>query len=124
MLERRLWPIAEPLKIKEEQFGFGPGRGMVDQLFTLVGGSLGVCQSVYMCRVDLEKGPWLPLSQGLQVSRVFTNGAGQAVWSSVCSNAGAVLTIKMKTELSLKVKLSIYRSVFLQRVAGPSLEPE
>ena len=47
VLERRLWPIVEP-QIQEEQCGFHPGRGTVDQLFTLarlLEGGMGVCSS-------------------------------------------------------------------------------
>ncbi|XDV43830.1 hypothetical protein PO909_012233 [Leuciscus waleckii] len=34
VLERRIWPIVEP-RIQEEQCGFRPGRGTLDQLYTL-----------------------------------------------------------------------------------------
>jgi len=57
VLERRLWPIVEP-QLQEEQCGFRPGRGTVDQLFTLVGllgGSWEFAHPVYMYFVDLEK---------------------------------------------------------------------
>ncbi|KAI3352448.1 hypothetical protein L3Q82_005402 [Scortum barcoo] len=59
VLERRIRPIVDPW-IQEEQCGFRPGRGTVDQLYTLhrvlerVYGSLPN-QSVHMCFVDLEK---------------------------------------------------------------------
>ena len=57
VLEKRLWPIVEP-QIQEEQCGFHPGRGPVDQLFTLAGllaGAWEFAHPVYMCFVDLEK---------------------------------------------------------------------
>ena len=57
VLERRLRPIVEP-RIQEEQCGFRPGRGTVDQLFTLaelLRGSWEFDLPVYMCFVDLEK---------------------------------------------------------------------
>ena len=57
VLERRLRPLVEP-QIQEEQCGFRPGRGTVDQLFTLarlLEGSWEFAQPVYMCFVDLEK---------------------------------------------------------------------
>ena len=56
-LERRLRPIVES-QIQEEQCGFRPGHGTVDQLFTLAGipeGSWEFAHPVYMCFVDLEK---------------------------------------------------------------------
>ncbi|KAI3355762.1 hypothetical protein L3Q82_004334 [Scortum barcoo] len=45
VLERRIRPIVDPW-IQEEQCGFRPGRGTVDQLYTLhrvLGGFMGVC---------------------------------------------------------------------------------
>ncbi|KAK9541149.1 hypothetical protein VZT92_001216 [Zoarces viviparus] len=57
VLERRLRPFVEP-RIQEEQCGFRPGRGTVDQLFTLarlLEGFWEFAQPVYMCFVDLEK---------------------------------------------------------------------
>uniref|UniRef100_A0AAR2LJT3 Reverse transcriptase domain-containing protein n=1 Tax=Pygocentrus nattereri TaxID=42514 RepID=A0AAR2LJT3_PYGNA len=57
VLERRLRPIVEP-QIEEEQCGFRPGRGTMDQLFTLsqiVEGAWEFANPVYMCFVDLEK---------------------------------------------------------------------
>jgi len=53
VLERRLQPIVEP-QLQEEQCRFRPGRGTVDQLFTLAG-LLEFAHPVYMCFVDLEK---------------------------------------------------------------------
>jgi len=50
-----LGPIVEP-QLKEEQCGFCPFCGTVDQLFTLGGlWDMGVCHPVYMCFVHLEK---------------------------------------------------------------------
>ena len=57
VLERRLLLIVEAL-IQEEQCGFRPGHGTVDQLFTLaviLEGSWDFALSVYICFVDLEK---------------------------------------------------------------------
>ncbi|KAK0137883.1 putative RNA-directed DNA polymerase from transposon X-element [Merluccius polli] len=57
VLERRVRQIVEP-RIQEEQCGFRPGRGTVDQLYTLcriLEGAWEFAQSVHMCFVDLEK---------------------------------------------------------------------
>ena len=57
VLERRIWPIVEPW-IQEEQCGFRPGLGTLDQLYTLTGvleGSWEFAQPIHMCFVDLEK---------------------------------------------------------------------
>ncbi|KAL0203001.1 hypothetical protein M9458_001019, partial [Cirrhinus mrigala] len=57
VLERRIRPIVEP-RIQEEQCGFHPGRGTMDQLYTLfrvLEGSWEFAQPVHMCFVDLEK---------------------------------------------------------------------
>ncbi len=50
-------PIVEP-RIQEEQCGFRPGRGTLDQLYTLsrvLEGSWEFAQPIHMCFVDLEK---------------------------------------------------------------------
>ena len=57
VLERRVRRIVEP-RIQEEQCGFRPGRGTVDQLYTLgrvLEGAWEFAQPVYTCFVDLEK---------------------------------------------------------------------
>ncbi|MDG2555341.1 reverse transcriptase domain-containing protein [Vibrio parahaemolyticus] len=57
VLEKRVRSIVEP-RIEEEQCGFRPGRGTVDQLFTLarvLEGAWEFAQPVHMCFVDLEK---------------------------------------------------------------------
>ena len=53
VLERRVHRIVEP-GIQEVQCGFCPGRGTVDQLYTLEG-AWEFAQPVQMCFVDLEK---------------------------------------------------------------------
>lgn len=56
VLERRIWPIVEP-RIEEEQHGFCPGRGTLDQLFTLVTvleGAWEFAQPVYIRFCGLE----------------------------------------------------------------------
>nr|XP_049577496.1 glycine receptor subunit alpha-3 isoform X1 [Syngnathus scovelli] len=57
VLERRVRREVEP-RIQEEQCGFHPGRGTVDQLYTLgriLEGAWEFAQPVHMCFVDLEK---------------------------------------------------------------------
>ncbi|KAK3509856.1 hypothetical protein QTP70_015863 [Hemibagrus guttatus] len=57
VLERRVRPLVEP-QIQEEQCGFRPSRGTLDQLYTLhrvLEGSWEFAQPVHMCFVDLEK---------------------------------------------------------------------
>ena len=57
VLERRIRRIVES-QIQEVQCGFHPGRGTVDQLYTLgriLEGAWEFAQPVYMCFVDLEK---------------------------------------------------------------------
>uniref|UniRef100_A0A8C6LDH0 Reverse transcriptase domain-containing protein n=1 Tax=Nothobranchius furzeri TaxID=105023 RepID=A0A8C6LDH0_NOTFU len=57
VLERRVRSIVES-QIEEEQCGFRPGRGTVDQLYTLarvMEGAWEFAQPIHMCFVDLEK---------------------------------------------------------------------
>ncbi|KAK3545227.1 hypothetical protein QTP70_002059 [Hemibagrus guttatus] len=57
VLEMRVQPLVKP-RIQEEQCGFHPGRGTLDQLYTLhrvLEGSWEFAQPVHMCFVDLEK---------------------------------------------------------------------
>ncbi|KAK3517712.1 hypothetical protein QTP70_016085 [Hemibagrus guttatus] len=57
VLERIVRPLVEP-RIQEEQCGFQPSRGTLDQLYTLhrvLEGSWEFAQPVHMCFVDLEK---------------------------------------------------------------------
>ncbi|KAK3535695.1 hypothetical protein QTP70_020572, partial [Hemibagrus guttatus] len=57
VLERRVRPLVEP-RIQEEQCGFRPSRGTLDQLYTLHRVLVGLwefAQPVHMCFVDLEK---------------------------------------------------------------------
>ncbi|KAK3572660.1 hypothetical protein QTP86_001628 [Hemibagrus guttatus] len=57
VLERRVSPLVKP-QIQEEQCGFCPGRGTLDQLHTLhrvLKDSWEFAQPVHMCFVDLEK---------------------------------------------------------------------
>lgn len=64
VLEKRIQPIVEPL-IQEEQCGFRPGRGTLDQLYIfhrVLKGSWEFVQPVHVCFVDLEKAfPWYPV---------------------------------------------------------------
>ncbi|KAK3538840.1 hypothetical protein QTP86_015967 [Hemibagrus guttatus] len=52
VLERRVRPLVEP-RIQEEQCGFRPSRGTLDQLYILH--RVEFAQPVHMCFVDLEK---------------------------------------------------------------------
>ncbi|KAI3362358.1 hypothetical protein L3Q82_012665, partial [Scortum barcoo] len=57
VLERRIRPIVDP-RIQEEQCGFRPGRGTLDQLYTLcrvLEGLWEFAQPVHMCFADVEK---------------------------------------------------------------------
>ncbi|KAK3540855.1 hypothetical protein QTP86_002442 [Hemibagrus guttatus] len=57
VLERRVRLLVEP-RIQEEQCGFRPSRGTLDQLYTLhrvLEGLWEFAQPVHMCFVDLEK---------------------------------------------------------------------
>ncbi|KAK3572560.1 hypothetical protein QTP86_000430 [Hemibagrus guttatus] len=57
VLERRVRPLVEP-QIQEEQCGFRPSRGTLDQLYTLhrvLEGLWEFAQPVHMCFLDLEK---------------------------------------------------------------------
>jgi len=57
VLESRIRPIVEP-RIQEEQYGFCPGSGTLDQLYTLsrmLEDSWEFAQPIHMCFVDLEK---------------------------------------------------------------------
>ena len=57
VLERRIWLLVEP-QIQDEQCGFCPGHGTLDQLYTLAGileGALEFAQPVHICLLDPEK---------------------------------------------------------------------
>ena len=57
VLERRIRPIVEP-RIQKEQFGFLPGRGTLNQLYTLhrvLKGLWEFAPLVHVCFVGLEK---------------------------------------------------------------------
>ncbi|KAI3356429.1 hypothetical protein L3Q82_017643 [Scortum barcoo] len=58
VLERRIWPIVEPSDSGRNNAVFVPGRGILDQLYTLhraLEGLWEFAQPVHMCFVDLEK---------------------------------------------------------------------
>ncbi|KAL7857954.1 hypothetical protein AOLI_G00180560 [Acnodon oligacanthus] len=86
VLERRLRPIGEP-QIEEEQCGFRPGRGTMDQLFTLsriVEGALEFANPVYMRFVDLEKAyDYIPRHILWEVLREY--GALGLLLRAICS---------------------------------------
>uniref|UniRef100_A0A8C6LXR3 Reverse transcriptase domain-containing protein n=1 Tax=Nothobranchius furzeri TaxID=105023 RepID=A0A8C6LXR3_NOTFU len=99
VLEWRVRSIVES-QIKEEQCGFRPGRGTVDQLYTLarvMGGGMGVSQPIHMCFVDLEK--------------AYDHGPRGTLWGTLQEyGVGGLL---------LRAIQSLYqRSVSLVRIAG------
>ena len=76
VLERRICWIVES-RIQEVQCEFRPGRGKVDQLYTLgrvLGGAWEFAKPVYMCFVDLEKA----------FDRVPWESCGGCSWSMEC----------------------------------------
>ncbi|KAK7881169.1 hypothetical protein WMY93_029578 [Mugilogobius chulae] len=97
VLERRLRPVVEP-RIQEEQCGFRPGRGTLDQLYTfhrVLEGSWEFAQPVHMCFVDLEKAfdRVLVVSCG-ECSESMGSGALCSGQSGPCTTgAGAVFAL-------------------------------
>ncbi|XP_061740413.1 uncharacterized protein LOC133541215 [Nerophis ophidion] len=101
VLERRLRRIVEP-RIQEEQCGFRPGRGTVDQLYTLgrvLEGAWEFAQPVYMCFVDLEK--------------AFDRVPREVLWGVLREYGVSDCLIVAVRSLSRKAKLSIYRSIYV-----------
>ena len=74
VLERRIRQIVEP-RIQEEQCGFRPGRGTLDQLLRRVlEGSWEFAQPFHMCFLDLEKAfDRVPLGPLLRAVRSLYN---------------------------------------------------
>ncbi|KAI3375725.1 hypothetical protein L3Q82_003729 [Scortum barcoo] len=97
VLERRIRPIVEALRIQEEQCGFRPGRGTVDQLYTLhrvLEGLWEFAQPVHMCFVDLEKAfdrvpPW------------YSVGSAPRVWGPGPFAKGCSVSVRPEQELGL-----------------------
>ena len=90
MLERRVQLLVEP-RIPEDQCGFRPGCGTLDQLYTLVTvleGAWEFAQPVPMCFVDLEK-THDRVSQGVCWGMLWEYGGG---WPFVTDYPTSVLS--------------------------------
>ncbi|TWW57364.1 hypothetical protein D4764_07G0000830 [Takifugu flavidus] len=90
VLERRVRPIVEP-RILEEQCGFHPGRGTVDQLYFLsrvFESAWEFAQPVHMCFADLEKA--CPSGGPL--------GGSPRVWGVGPADTGRPLPVRLVSE--------------------------
>ncbi|TWW59217.1 General transcription factor II-I repeat domain-containing protein 2 [Takifugu flavidus] len=86
VLERRVRRIVEP-RIQEEQCGFRPERGTVDQLYTIsrvLEGAWEFAQPVHMCFVDLEK-PFDRVPRGVLWGALREYGVSGPLIRAVCS---------------------------------------
>ncbi|KAI3364546.1 hypothetical protein L3Q82_011335 [Scortum barcoo] len=95
VLERRIRPIVDPW-IQEEQCGFRPGRGTVDQLYTLhrvLEGLWEFAQPVHMCFVDLEKAFNRPCPSWYSV------GSAPRVWGPGAFAKGCSVSVRPEQEL-------------------------
>ncbi|TWW77426.1 hypothetical protein D4764_12G0008160 [Takifugu flavidus] len=110
VLDRRVRQIVEP-QIQEEQCGFRPGRGTVDQLYTLsriFEGAWEFAQPVHMCFVDLEKA-FNRLPRGVLWGVLW--GVGPLPVRSVSEFVAGIKISTSKSEAVVRVKEEILPQV-------------
>ncbi|KAK3524458.1 hypothetical protein QTP70_029309 [Hemibagrus guttatus] len=106
ILERRVRPLVEP-RIQEEQCGFRPSRGTLNQLYTLhrvLEGSWEFAQPVHMCFVNLEKA-FDRVPRGILWEVLWEYGVRgpllRAVWSLYNRSRSLVRIASCKSDLFL-----------------------
>ncbi|KAK3557563.1 hypothetical protein QTP70_030496 [Hemibagrus guttatus] len=106
VLERRVRPLVEP-RIQEEQCGFRPSHGTLDQHYTLhrvLEGSWEFAQPVHMCFVDLEKA-FDHVPRGILWEVLWEYGVRgpllKAVWSLYNRSRSLVRIASCKSDLFL-----------------------